>query len=178
MRYLHWILVIGIVMMLTGTTGCRRKIPALEPDPDEQIAKVEPKPEPKKKEPEKKVDPKTPKEKGGLVYSVRNAAQRPEIQNDMAEIGRFYQIDATSGSPPTTWEVFKGSLRTAPKLLAKIEQEKMYVVNLTGKRLRNEDILAYEIEASSPAGHCVVRASGQVETTVPTDQLKKELGIP
>jgi hypothetical protein len=130
-----------------------------------------------KEDPKQKL-PKPPVGTGkGLVYNVRLAALRPEIQNDMKQIGIFY-LEAPS--PPTTWAAFRPLLKTAPNILRKFEgtdgEEKIYIINLTGRKLQPTEILAYEYEPGSPSGYCAVRANGQVETELSYEDLMKELG--
>jgi len=176
MRFLCCLTVV-ITLLIGTSTGCKKKpLPAA---PDEPQAKAEPEkkaeaPKPEPKKPEATKPDLKPVEYKGLAYNIRMAAMRPEIQNDLKQIGAFYQADLASGSPPTTVEAMKQSLKTAGHLVKKID-EKIYVINLHGKRLQPHDILAYEREASSPAGFCVVRASGEVDTTVPFEQMWNEL---
>jgi hypothetical protein len=175
MRFIHYVGILGFALCLCS--GCKKA-----PPPPQPQAKVEPekKPEPPKvevKKEEKKPDLKAPEKYKGLVYNIHMQARRPEILNDLKEIGTFYQIDASSGAAPKTWAAFKPSLRTAGRLVQKIEQDKLYVINLNGRKLLPTEILAYEKEASSPAGFVIVRASGQVEEPVSFEQMVKELGL-
>jgi hypothetical protein len=179
MRYLSCVIVsCSIIALVGGSSGCKKKVqaPPVEQVAEEPAKKKEPPPEPKK---EPNYGPNAPQKRKGLVYSVRHAALRPEIQNDMKEIGTFYQIEVAGGTPPTTWAAFKACLRTAPKLVQKIEdeKEKMYIIMLKGRKLQPNEILAYEKEASSEAGFCIVRANGQVTEAFPYEELLKELGL-
>ncbi len=176
MRLLGCILALGCVTLFLGTsTGCRKKAPP----PVVEEAKVEekkPEPPPPPPKKEEKPDPKAPKERQGLVYNVRMAAMRPETQNDMKQIGTFYQTELATNSEPKTVEEMKRSLKGASRILKRIDDGD-YVINLHGKKLQPNEILAYEYEAGSPSGFCVVRANGEVEPNLPYDQLKKELGL-
>jgi hypothetical protein len=175
MRFISCVLVCGAALLVGAGAGCKKR-PEVKLPPPEEVKVPEKKPPEQAKQEEQKPDLKRPEKYKGLVYNIRMAARRPEIENDLKEIGTFYQIDAASGNPPKTWEALKASMRTANKLVQKIEEEKVYVIMLDGKRLQPTDLLAYEKEASSPANFVVVRAGGQVEH-LEFEELAKILGI-
>jgi hypothetical protein len=181
MRFIALLSTVSAMLLLsTCTTGCnKRAVPNPEPDAVAKAPEEKKKPEPpkvEKKAEEKKPEIQRPQAYKGLVYNIHMAAHRPEIQNDLKQIGTFYQIDVSSGLTPTTWPALKESMKTAGRLVQKIEQEKKYVINLKGSKLQPKDILAYEAEASSPAHFVVVRASGEVEMLT-FEELAKELGL-
>lgn len=184
MRLVSCLGIVSMLLFISASGGCKRKPPAPPVEDQPQVAQVEKKPEPKKEEKkpepkkeEKKPDLKAPIERQGVVYNVRMAAMRPETQNDMKQIGLFYVQESATGSPPLTVDAFKKLImRDAPKIVEKIDKGD-FLMNLKGRKLQPNEILAYEYEAGSPAGHCVVRANGDITTDLPTDQLRKELGI-
>jgi hypothetical protein len=177
MRFIPCLCVVSLLLLIGSRTGCKKTPPKAPPVEE---AKVEPKKEAPKEEPKKveeKPDPKAPKKRQGIVMNVRMAAMRPQTQNDMKQIGLFYKLEADLGNAPTTVEAFKKAIqRDAPKIVEKIDKGD-FIINLKGKKLQPNDILAYEYEAGSEAGFCVVRANGAVETALPYEQLKQELGL-
>lgn len=178
MRPFGCVLVCCLVLAVGAGSGCKKAPPPAEPQAKAEPEKKAPEPpREEKKVAEKKPDLKAPQKYKGLVYNVRMAAQRPEIQNDLKQIGTFYQIEASGGSPPTTVAQMLAAMKGAGKLLSKINDEKVYVINLKGRKLQPTEILAYEREASHPEFFSVVRASGEVDPNVTFEQLSKELGI-
>jgi hypothetical protein len=194
MRLLAVLSICGLALLIGS--GCQKKkvTPGFEApkgDVVQQQAKAEPQkqeekpPAPVQKEETKPELKEAPKERQGLVYNVRMAAMRPEIQNDMRTIGQFYQAAVAEGSPPKTKEQFMEMIKSDRRLVSKFADNPsevealspIYKVNLHGKKLQPTDVLAYEWEASSPNGWCVVQANGQVETNMPLDELKQKLGM-
>lgn len=138
------------------------------------IGEPEPEPPPVEKKPE---PPDVLQVKGkpapkGLVQGVRAAAYRPERQNDLKNIGFYFNdyVTAHGRNPATEEDYLKHIQREAPHLAQAI-RDKLYALNLKAKSFSSNSVIAYETLLDQ-GGYQSVRGDGSVQA-IPEDELRK-----
>ena len=129
-------------------------------EPEDPKPQVQPKPQPK-----------------SLAQNIRQAALRPERQNELRQIGLFFKeyVDSRNGKNPATLDEFTNSFRVQFPLFKKLLDEKTYILNLKVNMRAGapRGIIVYD-PLIDGAGH---QACGTDLTVfpVPTAELKKLL---
>ncbi len=136
--------------------------------------KPDPPPEQKKPEPPDVLQVKGKPAPKGLVQGVRAAAYRPERQNDLKNIGFFFNEYVTShGRNPATEEDYLKHIEREAPHLAKAIRDKLYALNLKAKSFSSNSVIAYETLLDQ-GGYQSVRGDGSVQP-IPEDELRKLL---
>src|SRR5262249_7337106 len=110
----------------------------------------------------------------GLVQNIRAAAYRPERQNELRQIGLFFQtFEIDQRRVPRTEKEFIDYIKRDASGIAKAVEEKYYILNLKVNMRAANDIIAYE-SLTDAGGHQCVRVDGSV-APVPVEELRKLL---
>jgi hypothetical protein len=175
MRMLGCIVVVSILLSAGASSGCKKKAPPPAPVAEAKVEEKKPEPPPVKKVEKKDNAPKenAPEDKS-FIFNQFMQGQRAVRMTDMRTLGQLYN---GMMPPPLTVDAFMDEVKKTAPLIAKKITDREYVVNLQGKKLRGDDILAYERQSSAPAGFAVAKANGEVVEFMPLNELKKALGI-
>ena len=97
------------------------------------------------------------------VHLIR-ARQIQEAQNDLRQIGLFYQtFDGDMGHPPATLEEFTHYIqKDAPSLVKLLNDGTYQLVFMPRGQQRSDSIIAYEKDADVNGRHLVARADATV----------------
>lgn len=149
--------------------------------PEPVVAEKKKAPEPVAEEPEAPQDPKpqpqAKEQPRSLAQNIRQAALRPERQNELKQIGLFFKefVDARNGKNPRTVDEFTDSLKVQYPLYVKLLKEKTYILNLKVNMRPGAPtgVIAYD-PLIDGAGHQAVRTDLSV-SPIPPAELKQLL---
>jgi len=174
-------MMVAAVILACGLSGCGNGNDAKQQAKNGEMKGVQfgdPKPEPpmeeKKPEPPDVLQVKNKPAPKGLVQNVRAAAYRPERQNDLKNIG-FYFNDyvTTHGRNPSSEEDYLKHIEREAPHLAKAIRDKLYALNLKAKSFSSNSVIAYETLLDQ-GGYQSVRGDCSVEA-IREDELRKLL---
>ncbi len=171
--------IVATALLVSGLAGCGNGDDAKQQAKNGDMKGVrfgDPIPEPPMPEPPKpppdilQVKPNPPPK--GLVQNVRAAAYRPDRQNELKNIGFFFNdyVTTHNRNPATDEDFLKYMERDAPHL-AKAIREKYYVLNLKAKSFSSNSVIAYET-LTDQGGYQAVRGDCSVEA-IREDELRK-----
>ena len=177
-----FILIGALIVVGLGPAGCAKEDPqqakanALKGvqfgEPKNEPPAPEPPPPPKKNENEPKVKGNAPPK--GLVQGVRAAAYRPERQNELRQIGIFFnQLYIETNKNPRTKEEFIDYIKRDAGSIAQALKDDYYILNLKVNMRDANAVIAYE-SLQDQGGYQSVRVGGSVEP-IPIDELRKLL---
>lgn len=156
------ILIVGLMFALIAA-GCKKDEPAKQP-PVAQNPKPNINPNP---------NPPVVKPKPSLISAVARRIDRPERQNELKQIGTFYQLIRTErGRPPADLKDFMAYCQRDIPGICKAIEEGYYVVVPNIKS--GNGVIAYEREPDIHDMHLAILADLSVHT-VTTGELKAGL---
>lgn len=153
-------LTIMLILTLGTAAGCKKDEPA-------------PKPLPVAQNPNPNPNPPAAKPKPSLISAVARRIDRPERQNELKQIGTFYQLIRTErGRPPVDVKDFMAYCQRDIPVICKAIEEGYYVVVPNVKS--GNGVIAYEREPDIHDMHLAILADLSVHS-VTTEQLNAGL---
>lgn len=160
------LIVVLVIILMNKNKPVEKKEEPVAQQPQEPDEPEEAKPLPKQK-----AQPKS------LAQNIRQAALRPERQNELKTIGTFFKLfyDTNNKNPRTEKEFLDSMRRDAPVVVKAIEK-KEYILNLNVNMRSGapRGIIAYDPLIDGP-GHQAVGTDLSV-SPIPTAELNKLLG--